>query len=70
MVQNCEEGEKYSSSDHKIIRTYLQMVLPKVANQSRKVYMYSKGRYAEMDKAVSDLDWPSIFKKQQTINQK
>ena len=69
LVQSCEVGEKFSSSDHRIIRTHLQLVLPKVATQHRKVYLYSNGRYADFDKAVSDLDGTSIFNKYHTINQ-
>ena len=70
LVQNCVVGEKFSSSDHKIIRTQLQLVLPKIAKQTRKVYLYSKGKYTDFDKEVSNIDWTSMFTKYQSINQK
>ena len=70
IVQTCEVGENFGTSDHKIIRTQLQLVIPKVALKTRKVYLYSKGKYADFDKAVSDIDWKSVLHKYQTINQK
>ena len=70
LVQSCEVCGKFSTSDHKIIQTQLQLVIPKVATSTRQVYLYSKGKYAEFDKAVSDIDWESMFQNYQTINQR
>ena len=70
LVQDSSVGEHFSSSDHKIIRVELQLVRNKIAKQSRKVYLYSKGKYAQFNKAVSDIDWPKVMKDCKTIDQK
>ncbi len=62
IVHNVSVGHPFGNSDHKAIHIDVHMFQPKKATYTRKVYLYSKGHYADMDKYISGHKWEDLFK--------
>lgn len=49
------------SSDHNIVKIQIKCLIPRIARAKRKIYLYSKGDYEEMDKNLLTYDWDASF---------
>ena len=69
LIQNSTVGMPFGTSDHKTISLDVHLFVPKEIEVPRKIYLYSKGLYPEMDKHISEHDWTEIFSKCSNIQQ-
>ena len=60
-VTKVEVGEPFSTSDHKSVHINLECQLPRINMAPRKVYLYSKANYTELNKAVQEIDWDAEY---------
>ena len=61
-VQDYYTLPPLGNSDHKIVAVELKCLIPRVTRAPRKVYLYSKGNYSEMDDYLGSTDWDQEFK--------
>jgi len=58
-VLDCTVHENFSTSDHNMIELVLNCPVPRIESCPRKVYLYSKGNFEEMDQEIMSIDWSS-----------
>ena len=56
-------------TDHKTISIEVKLYSPKIVRAERKVYLYSKGRYADFDVAVANIEWDNVLSSRMSIEQ-
>ena len=62
LVENLVVSEHFSSSDHKSINFEICLPKPRINEEARKVYLYSKGDYEAFNSEILNQDWESRFK--------
>ena len=60
-VTNCEVGEHFGSSDHRVIHLEISCPVPRINFAPRKIYLYSKGDYESLNQDINDTDWDSLL---------
>ena len=56
-VDDYEIIDPLGNSDHKSVVVNIKCVVPRVARSHRKVYLYSKGDYDNMNQSLKETDW-------------
>ena len=62
LVENLVVSEHFSSSDHKSINFEICLPKPRINEEARKVYLYSKGDYEAFNSEILNQDWETRIK--------
>ena len=69
IIDSISVNNLIPQTDHKTISIDVKLYSPKVARAERKVYLYSKGRFAAFDFAVANIQWDNILSPRMSIEQ-
>ena len=61
-VQDYYTLPPLGNSDHQIVAVELKCLIPRVTRAPRKIYLYSKGNYSDMDDYLGSTDWDHEFR--------
>ena len=61
LIDKCRVEEPFSSSDHNSIHIDVKLMIPRVCQAKRKIYLYSKGNYEDLNNEVQNTDWHKIL---------
>ena len=61
LVSSVDVVNSFSTSDHCSIDILLSAKYERIENDSRKIYLYSKGDYVSLNDAVNSIDWNEKF---------
>ena len=70
LIDSVIVSDAFPYTDHKTLTVNVKLFIPKISKKQRKVYLYSKGRYAEFNRAVSEFDWQGTLARYQSMEQK
>ena len=62
VVQSYDTLPPFGTSDHKVVTIDIRCMIPRITRSPRKIYLYSKGNYEEMDQNLTKYDWDDILK--------
>ena len=70
LVDSVIVSDTFPYTDHKTLTMSIKLFVPKVNKKQRRVFLYSKGRYAEFNRAVSEYDWENTLARHKSMEQK
>ena len=70
LIDSVIVNDAFPYTDPKTLTMNVKLFIPKISKKQRKVYLYSKGRYAEFNRAVSEFDWQGTLARYESMEQK
>ena len=61
LIDEVLVSQSFSNSDHESIEITLSDKYIRVENLPRRIYLYSKGNYKDMNEELLVIDWDSLF---------
>ena len=67
-VQNYDTFPPFGSSDHNIVSVDIKCMIPRVNRSPRKIYLYTKGNFEDMNENLASYDWDDVLKSKDLNN--
>ena len=67
-VQNYDTIPPFGTSDHNIVSVDIKCMIPRVNRSPRKIYLYTKGNFEDMNENLASYDWDDVLKSKDLNN--